>query len=269
VLGAIAGDIIGSPYEFDENNIKTKDFPLFSGSSTFTDDTVMTVAVAEGLMNGYGDSQKTEKEIVKSMQKFGRRYPGAGYGVMFYEWLFSDGPEPYNSFGNGAAMRVSAGAWLYEDLQMVQDYAAITARVTHDHMEGIKGAMSAASAICMAREGAGKDDIRKYITEEYGYDLSRTCDEIRPGYHHVESCQQTVPEAITAFLEGSSFEDVVRLAVSLGGDSDTLTAIAAGIAEAYYPIPEEIRRKVTAMLPDDLREVLDRFASFIVEARHL
>ena len=230
MIGAILGDIIGSPYEFDRGN-KTKDFPLFSKHSSFTDDSVMTVAVAEALMNCRGKSGRAVKdELVKVMRRWGHKYPGAGYGSRFYYWLFADDPKPYRSFGNGSAMRVSSAGWFYDTIGETRRYARLSAEVSHNHPEGIKGAEATASAIFLAREGASKEEIKKYVESEFGYDLSRTCDEIRPGYAHVETCQKTVPEAITAFLEGGSFEDVIRTAVSLGGDCDTLTCIAGGIA---------------------------------------
>ncbi len=259
MYGAISGDMIGAPYEFDRGN-KTKEFPLFGEGSHFTDDSVMTIAVAEALLDaGDGTDDEIRAAVVKSMQKWGRRYPDAGYGCMFYKWLREKDPKPYGSYGNGSAMRVSAVGWLYDTLERTREAARLTAEVTHDHPEGIKGAEAAASAIFMARTGSTKDEIRGYITGEFGYDLSRTCDEIRPGYHHVESCQQTVPEAITAFLEGEDFEDVIRTAVSLGGDCDTLTCIAGGIAEAYYGIPDEIKEECRKRLPEDMLAVIDRF----------
>ena len=259
MIGAMMGDMIGAPYEFDRGN-KTKDFPLFSSRTEFTDDSVMTVAVAEALMDTIG---KTDDEIraalVSSMKKWGRIYPDAGYGGMFYRWLHTRNPEPYGSFGNGSAMRVSSAGWLFDTLEETRHMARLTAEVTHNHPEGIKGAEATASAIWMARNGRGKEEIREYVIREFGYDLSRSCDEIRPGYHHVETCQKTVPEAITAFLEGTDFEDVVRTAVSLGGDCDTLTCIAAGIAEAMYEIPAFMVRECMARLPEDMKAVLDRF----------
>ena len=267
MLGAIIGDIVGSPYEFDCNNVKTTDFPLISKRSTFTDDTVMTLAVAEGLINGYYNPEKTEKQIIKSMQKLGQKYPDAGYGGNFSRWIYLSNPKPYNSFGNGSAMRVSSVAWLYNNLSDVEYFAEISAKVTHNHPEGIKGAKSTAAAIYLARQGADKNYIRKYLEDKYEYRLSRTCDEIRPNYHHVESCQETVPEAITAFLEGNSFEEVIRLAVSLGGDSDTLTAIAGSIAEAYYPISEEIKSKAIGMLDDTLKVIMNRYKKFLNNLR--
>ena len=253
------GDMIGSPYEFDRGN-KTKGFPLFSAESCYTDDTVMTVAVAEALIDNYraGDDPM-QQAIVRSMQKWGHRYPNAGYGRRFSGWLRAANPEPYGSYGNGSAMRVSSAGWLYETESETRRIAGLTAKVTHNHPEGIKGAEATASAIFLARTGASKKEIREYIVIEFGYDLSRTCDEIRPTYHHVESCQKTVPEAITAFLEGTDFEDVIRTAVSLGGDCDTLTCIAGSIAEAYYGVPDSLRSACLKRLPEDMTEVLHRF----------
>lgn len=262
MYGAILGDIIGSPYEFDQNNIKTTEFELFSERSEFTDDSIMTLAVAEGLMNcGVdADEETMKKAIVAAMKKYGNRYPFAGYGANFSMWLSEEDPKPYRSYGNGSAMRVSAAAWLcQESLQKMLRIAAVTAEVSHNHPEGIKGAQATAAVIFMAIHGASKEDIRATVSKVFGYDLSRTCDMIRPSYHHVESCQETVPEAIIAFLEGESFEGVIRLAVSLGGDSDTLACIAGSMAEAFYGVPQELRREARERLPEDLRAVLDRF----------
>ena len=258
MYGAILGDIIGSPYEFDMGS-KTKDFPLFSEHSTFTDDTVMTLAVAEAYMDAPDDENMIRQRLVASMQKWGHRYPGAGYGLRFCKWLDNGDPQPYRSFGNGSAMRVSPVAWLYNDLNTVRAMARLSAEVTHNHPEGIKGAEATASAIFLARTGSTKAEIRAYIEKQFSYDLSRTCDEIRPNYRHVESCQETVPEAITAFLEGDSFEDVIRTAVSLGGDCDTLTCIAGSIAEGFYGVPGELKRECRSRLPGNLLEVLLRF----------
>ena len=257
MYGAILGDIIGSPYEFDMGD-KRKTFPLFSPRSQFTDDTVMTLAVAEAFMDAPTE-EDLRPYLIRAMQEYGHRYPHAGYGLRFRSWLESRDPKPYHSFGNGSAMRVSALGWLYEDLPTVRKMARISAEPTHDHPEGIKGAEATASAIYLARTGHTKAQIRDYITENFGYDLSRTCDQIRPNYHHVESCQETVPEAITAFLEGESFEDVIRTAVSLGGDCDTLTCIAGSMAEAFYGVPEDLRRECEARLPQDLLQILHRF----------
>lgn len=257
MLGAIIGDMVGAPYEFDRGN-KTKEFPLWVRDSQFTDDTVMTIAVAQALMNvESGSDDDIFAAVQVSMQRWGRKYPYAGYGVMFRRWLTSDQPKPYGSFGNGSAMRASAVGFMYDTLERTREAAVLTAMVTHDHPEGIRGAEAAASAVFLARTGCTKSEIRSYIELEFGYDLSRTCDEIRPAYYHVETCQQTVPEAITAFLEGESFEDVIRTAVSLGGDCDTLTCIAGGIAEAYYGIPEDIENECRKRLPDEMLEVIN------------
>ena len=259
MIGAILGDMIGSPYEFDRSP-KTKEFPLFNKHSEYTDDSVMTIAVADALLTTLGKADEEIKTaLVDSMQKWGKKYPDAGYGGMFYRWLHSKHPEPYGSYGNGSAMRVSAAGWLFVTLEETRHVARLTAEVTHNHPEGIKGAEATASAIFMARTGSSKDEIRAYIIQEFGYDLSRTCDEIRPKYHHVESCQQTVPEAISAFLGGNDFEDVIRTAVSLGGDCDTLTCIAGGIAEAFYEVPEEIMLECKKRLSDDMLDVIARF----------
>ena len=260
MYGAILGDIIGSPYEFDRGE-KSKDFSLFSQFSEFTDDTVMTIAVAEALldMQFAQDDDVTRDRLVRYLQAWGRKYPHAGYGVRFNRWLREPSPKPYNSWGNGSAMRVSAVGWLFDDLEMTRAMARLSAAVTHNHPEGIKGAEATASAIFLARTGSAKEEIKTYIQENFHYCLSRTCDQIRPGYRHVESCQETVPEAITAFLEGNSFEDVIRTAVSLGGDCDTLTCIAGSIAEAFYGVPEELKEECRKRLPEDLLDVLLRF----------
>ena len=260
MIGAILGDIIGSPYEFDRGN-KRKAFPLFSPFSGFTDDTVMTVAVGAAFLDapeGISDEEMT-KLLAGSMRYFGRCYPHAGYGGMFRVWLREKGCPAYNSFGNGSAMRVSSTAWLFDDADAVRKAARLSAMVTRNHPEGIKGAEATASAIFLARTGFDKAEIRAYIEEEFVYDLSRTCDEIRPYYHHTETCMETVPEAITAFLEGESFEDVIRTAVSLGGDCDTLTAIAGSIAEGYYGVPDALKRECYERLPRPLLEVVERF----------
>jgi ADP-ribosylglycohydrolase len=284
MLGAIIGDIVGSVYEW--NNIKTKDFPLFRDDCFFTDDTVMTVAVAEALMNG-----GTADDFIDSMKKFGRLYPDAGYGVRFGSWLLSDDRKPYNSWGNGSAMRVSPCGWLMDCGFMArtgmwpsngQGIAKLSAEVTHNHTEGIKGALAVADAIFMCRFYSGgygddmgnpmnkrftvdefKERIKKHTEKKYGYDLSRTLNDIRPEYSFNESCQKTVPEAITAFLASTDFEDAIRNAVSLGGDSDTLAAITGSIAEAFYAIPKEIEEKALSYLDAPIREVYDRWLEFL------
>ena len=262
MYGAILGDIIGSPYEFDMGN-KSKDFPLFSKKSTYTDDTVMTIAVADAFLGAPAEKEAIRQRLIASMQRFGKLYPYAGYGGMFRCWLESDDPQPYGSYGNGSAMRVASVAWLFDDLETVRRMARLSAEVTHNHPEGIKGAEATASAIFLARTGSTKEQIKAYMEDAFGYDLSRTCDEIRPTYHHVESCQETVPEAITAFLEGESFEDVIRTAVSLGGDCDTLTCIAGSIAEAFYGVPLELKAECRQRLSGGLLEILDRFEAAV------
>lgn len=258
MYGAILGDIIGSPYEFDRGN-KTKEQPLFTRDSDYTDDTVMTIAVADGLLRSLGQSDDQIRSAVeRAMYVWGRSHP-APYGGMFYRWLHSENPKPYGSFGNGSAMRVSSAGWLADTLEDTRRLARLTAEPTHNHPEGIKGAEAIASVIFLARTGKSKQEIRAYVIDEFGYDLSRTCDDIRPGYYHIETCQQTVPEAITAFMEGKDFEDVVRNAISLGGDCDTLTDIAAAMAEAYYGIPEDMIDICRSYLPSDMLSVLNRF----------
>ena len=259
MLGAILGDMVGSPYEFDRNNHKSKDFPLLSERSHFTDDTVMTLAVARGLMAGQGDAQKTFAEVQHEMRRLGNVYPDAGYGGMFRRWLCAEHPQPYGSFGNGSAMRVAAAGWLFDTLDKTLEMAKVTAEVTHNHPEGIKGAQATAAAIFLARTGHSKPEIRQYVEQTFGYDLSRTCDEIRPYYRHVETCQQTVPEAIIAFLESTGFEDALRNAVSLGGDSDTLACITGGIAEAFYGMPQELRAGTLKRLPEEMRAAYELF----------
>lgn len=266
MYGAILGDIIGSPYEFDAGE-KTKEFPLFSENSVWTDDTVMTVAVADAFLTaGLDASEETlRQQLVKSLRHYCKLYPKAGYGLRFWRWLHNWRPKPYNSCGNGSAMRVSSVAWLYDDLESVRRAARISAEVTHNHPEGIRGAEATAAAIFLARTGYRKEEIKTYVIKEFGYDLSRSCDEIRPGYYHIEICQQTVPEAVTAFLEGENFEDVIRTAVSLGGDCDTVAAIAGSIAEGFYGVPEELKSVCRDKLPEQMLLVLERFERKIKE----
>jgi len=281
MLGAIIGDIVGSIYEFD--NIKTKDFPLFMKDCFFTDDTVMTIAVADALLAGGAPD-----DFVDSMKKFGRQYPDSGYGGRFGEWIHSNNRKPYNSWGNGAAMRVAPCAWFASSLEEAEMLAERSAEVTHNHPEGIKGAKATAAAIYLARireevsQGDKRirskrihtnDEIKAYIEDTYNYDLSRTLDEIRPTYRFNESCQETVPEAIIAFLESNSFEDAIRNAISLGGDSDTLAAITGSIAEAAYRIPSEITSKAFQFLDDNLSTVINAwldkgFTSPAVACKH-
>jgi ADP-ribosylglycohydrolase len=250
MIGSIAGDIIGSVYEQDP--IKTKDFPLFHPRCRFTDDTVLTVAVADAILTG-GSYKQSVREI-------GRRYPNAGYGGSFFAWLHSDHPQPYNSWGNGAAMRVSPVGFAFNTEDEVLGEAAKTAGISHNHPEGVKGAQATALSVYLGRLGHTKDEIREQISQRFGYDLHRTVNGIRPAYTFDISCQGTVPEAIIAFLDSNSYEDAVRNAISLGGDSDTLACITGGIAEAFYrDVSEGIRAKVREILTPDLLRIADAF----------
>ena len=259
MFGAIAGDVIGSAYEW--NPVKTTDFQLFSDKSYFTDDTVLTVATAAALTSDMGYAQV--------YRYFARIYPDAGYGGMFERWVLDNNQEPYNSYGNGSAMRVAPIAWAFESIEQVLAETKKSAMVTHSHPEGVKGAQATATAIFMARHGISKEAIKNYVAAHFGYDLDRKLDDIRPDYKFDVSCQGSVPEAIIAFLEGNSWEHTVRLAVSLGGDSDTQAAIAGSIAEAFYgSVPQEIMDKVTQLLPKDLQEIMDRFVkSFMKDTK--
>ena len=260
MFGAITGDIIGSQFEFDRGN-KSREFELFGKKCEYTDDTVMTVAVAEALLDAGKDAdEKTVKEkLVASLKKWGKKYPYAGYGNRFKLWVLSDKSEPYGSYGNGSGMRVSPVGWLYDSMERTREVARWTAEITHNHPEGIKGAESTAAAIFMARHHAAFEEISNYIEDEFGYDLSRTLDEIRPDYCHVEDCMKTMPEAFTCFLEAGSYEECIRNVMYIGGDTDTLGAIAGAIAEAYWGIPEDLIRKAKEYLPDDIKAVVERF----------
>jgi len=252
MIGAIAGDIIGSVYE--AHPIKTEDFPLFSPGCRFTDDTVMTVATADAILTGKG--------YAAAYKEWGRLYPHAGYGGMFRQWLRSDDSKPYNSFGNGSAMRVSPVGFAFDSLDKVLEEAKKSAEVTHNHPEGIKGAQAVAAAIYLARTGKGKKEIKDYIETTFDYDLSATLTEIRPGYRFDPTCRGSVPQAVIAFLESSSYEDAVRKAISLGGDTDTQACITGGIAQAYYKtIDDHIVKKVRALLHLRLLNVVDAFTA--------
>ena len=262
MLGAITGDTIGSRFEF--RSINSTDFVLFHIRSNYTDDTVMTMAVAEWLLD---DQKHTHEVLEEKMVKYGKLDPERGYGGIFFRWLFSpqtlnkDGiRRPYNSFGNGSAMRVSAVGWMFGTLEETERVAEISASITHNHPEGIKGAQATAVAIFMARNGKNKTEIKDYISEKYGYNLNRTCDEIRPDYDFDETCQGSVPEAIIAFLDSTDYESAIRLAVSLGGDADTQACIAGGIAEAFYGMPDEIVRGMSLYLPENYKDVVIRLA---------
>ena len=252
MLGAITGDIIGSVYEFDRH--KNKDFPLFTPQSTFTDDSILTVAVAETILKGgsYGESIK----------RYAQRYPNpmGGYGARFNQWAQTASLQPYNSWGNGSAMRVSAVGFAFDSMADVLAAAKQTAEVTHNHPEGIKGAQATAACILMARQGASKEDIKGFVEETFEYNLSRSLDEIRPVYSFNESCQETVPESIIAFLASTDFEDAIRNTISLGGDTDTMGAITGGVAEAFYGgLPDEMEQEVWQRLNDDLTGTVKAF----------
>jgi ADP-ribosylglycohydrolase len=254
ILGAITGDIIGSIYEF--NNIKRTDFPLFSEGCCATDDSIMTCATMDVLLN--------KKDYTKTYQEYGRNYPSpdyGGYGESFDKWIHATQPLPYNSWGNGSAMRVSPVGWAFETLEQTIKEAEKSAQVTHNHPEGIKGAQATASAIFLARNGKTKDEIKNYIVETFCYDLNRKIEEIRTIYNFDVSCQGSVPVAIIAFLESSDFENAVRLAVSIGGDSDTIACIAGGIAEAFYgQVPDNIAKKVLEILPKNFFSLVEKFS---------
>lgn len=262
MLGAIIGDIVGSIYE--RNPIKTKNFEFWGAGCTFTDDTVMTLAVADAILEHLREKEEFKETLVKKMQAFGRKYPFAGYGKSFANWIYSECPEPYNSFGNGSAMRVSACAWLFGDLQSVIQCARQSAEVTHNHPEGIKGAEAVAAAVFLAKNKHSKEEIKKYIEDNY-YPLNMKLNEIRQIYHFDVTCQGTVPQAIIAFLESESFEDAIRNAVSLGGDSDTLAAITGSIAEAYYGIPKDIQEKAMGYLDVFLKSVLAEYNNAVIK----
>ncbi len=257
MLGAVIGDIVGSPYEGKGRKIKTKDFRLFGPYSRFTDDTVCAAAVADILMH--------DRPPAQTMQRWCRQYPGRGYGGNFGKWIYSSDPAPYDSWGNGSAMRVSPAAFLNKDsLSNALAASDKVTRITHNHPEGIKGARATTHAIWLAFNDVEPQEIRSEIVSTYGYDLSKSVDEIRPDYFFNESCQETVPQAITCALESTSFEDAVRNAVSLGGDSDTLAAIAGPIAEALHGIPREISAEAKRRLVDTLDRPLD-----ILDAMHM
>ncbi|WP_296889728.1 ADP-ribosylglycohydrolase family protein [uncultured Methanobrevibacter sp.] len=253
IIGSICGDIIGSTREFSP--IKTKDFNLYELYSNFTDDTVMTLAIASWLLK-----DKTSKDVlISEIKRFGLEYPNAGYGAMFYKWLNQESPEPYGSWANGSAMRVSPVAWVADSLNEAQELAKMSSIVTHDHPEGIKGALATGDAIFLARTGSSKDEIKSHIEKNYNYDLDRKLNDIRPFYKFDVSCAGSVPESIICFLEADDFEDTVRNAVSLGGDADTQAAIAGGIASAYWDVPSEISEKGIERLDSNLLEVFAEF----------
>lgn len=258
MLGALVGDIVGSVYEFF--NTKTTDFKLFYDQSRFTDDSVMTLAVAKWLLE---DETHSLHYLVFCMQELGQRYFNAGYGGRFLGWLFQDNPQPYDSWGNGAGMRVSTVGLYAKTLDEALALAAVTASVSHNHPEGVKGALAIAACVFLCKEGKSKAEIKEYVEKTFDYNLNRTIANIRPAYDFDVSCQGSVPEAIIAFLEGNSFEEVLRLAISLGGDSDTIACMACAIAACMYPIPDDIAKKCDELLTDDLREIKDKFIDMI------
>jgi ADP-ribosylglycohydrolase len=252
MIGAIAGDIIGSVYEW--HNIKSKEFPLFTDRCFFTDDSVLTIALADTLLTG--------TPYVENLKAFYRLYPDSGYGGSFHQWARSKTSKPYNSYGNGAAMRISPVGYALDDLATVLKKAEEFTAVTHNHPEGIKGGQCVAAAIFLARSGKAKEEIRHYVETQFGYDLSRHVDEIRPAYSFDESCQGTVPQAIRAFLDSTDFEDAIRIAISLGGDSDTLACITGGLAQSFYGgVPSWIQERVYSILDERLGAITKRFLS--------
>ncbi len=266
MYGAIIGDVVGSVYEV--RPIKTKAFSFFSEHGRFTDDTVLTCAVASALLLWERDTGREglERVLVEEMQRLGRQYPNAGYGGNFKKWLEAQEPKPYGSFGNGSAMRVSPTAWVARNLEEALALAEVTASVSHDHQEGIKGAQATAGAIYLARTGASKAKIKDFL-EDHFYALSFTLDSVRPTYAFDVTCQGSVPEAIVAFLESEDFEDTIRNAVSLGGDSDTQAAIAGSIAQGYYDVPEHLKKQVQSYLDEELLMILSVFREQYVDKR--
>lgn len=256
MIGAIIGDIVGSRFEW--NNIKSKDFDLFTAGCFFTDDSVMTIAVADALIRAKGNLDILSEYAVESMQLIGRPFPDCGYGGSFYHWMYSDNPKPYGSYGNGAAMRVSACGFAAKSLEEAKALSKAVTEVTHNHPEGIKGAEATAVAIYLARSGYSIEEIQQHISTKY-YPMDFTLDEIRDTYEFNETCQDTVPQALKAFFESLDFEDAIRNAISIGGDSDTLAAITGGIAEAYYGVPQDIKDKALNYLDEDLLQIVNRF----------
>lgn len=261
MLGAVVGDITGSAYEF--HNMRSWDywrFDLFTPWTRFTDDTVMTLAVAKWLIE---DKEHSEQCLIKSMQELGRRYPSAGYGCNFAAWLGDNDPQPYNSWGNGAGMRVSPVGLYAKTLDEALALAALTASVSHNHPEGVKGAQAIAACVFLCKEGKTKQEIKECIEQLFDYDLNRTIIEIRKNYDFDVSCQGSVPEAIIAFLEGNTFEEVIRLAISLGGDSDTIACMAGAIAACCYEIPYYIAERCDIILTEDLRRIKNDFIELL------
>jgi type I restriction enzyme M protein len=256
MIGAIIGDIVGSIYEW--NNHRSKDFEFFGKGCFVTDDSIMTIAVAKALMDCKGDYSDLSEKAIKAMQELGRPYPNCGFGGSFYNWIYSDNPKPYGSYGNGSAMRISPVGWLAKDIEQAKWLSKVITEVSHNHPEGIKGAESVAVAIVLARQGKTMEEMRKYITEHY-YPIDFTLDEIRDTYQFNETCQCTVPQAFEAFFESTSFEDAIRNAISIGGDSDTLAAITGGIAEVYWGISGDVINLAKVYLDPNLLDLVNIF----------
>jgi len=258
MLGAIIGDIVGSRFEW--HNIKTKDFTLFTDNCFFTDDSVMTICIAKAILESNGNYDNLSGNTIHYMKSIGRLYPHSGYGGRFYGWIYGDSNEPYNSYGNGSAMRVSCAGIVAQTLDEAKDLSDKVTKITHNHPEGLKGAEATAVCIFLAKTGKTKEEIEKYVVDNY-YNLDFTLDSIRSIYKFNETCQGTVPVAIKAFLESNSFEDAIRNAISVGGDSDTLAAITGSIAEAFYGIPNDIREKAKTYLDKRLLDIVEKFES--------
>ncbi|MGI6200245.1 MAG: ADP-ribosylglycohydrolase family protein [Christensenellales bacterium] len=256
MLGAVIGDIVGSRFEW--HNHRDKQFDFFSPECFFTDDSVMTLAIAQAILESAGNFESLGEAAVRCMRRIGQPYPDCGYGGNFLDWMYADHPRPYNSYGNGAAMRVSACGWAADSLACARSLSRRVTAVTHNHPEGVKGAEATAVAVFLARQGEGIEAIRSAIEAAY-YPLDFTLDDIRWMYTFNETCQETVPQAIEAFLESTDFEDAIRNAVSIGGDSDTLAAITGGIAEAYYGIPDDLRQQALNYLDPGLRQIVEDF----------
>lgn len=266
MYGAALGDMIGAPYEFDRSE-KTKDFPLFTAESTYTDDTVMTVAVAEALMDSEGESDKEiQKCIAETMLRWGRKYPKSGYSAQYLRWLFKD-HKPIDVDTVDAAISISCIGWLYDTIDETRKMARLSAMTTHVNPDSIRGADAVASVVYMARTGSTKEEIKDYVQRIFGYDLSRSCAEIRKTYEHQESCKETVPQAITAFLESKNFEDALRTVISLGGNTDSSGAMTGAMASAYYIIPVDLIAECRHRLPEDMLEVVDRFETLLAQKR--
>ena len=262
MVGAVIGDIAGSRFEF--RNTKKKDFELFHQRCRFTDDTIMSLAVCQALLNSMPDYKNLSENTIKSMQKLAEMYPKRGYGRNFYKWLISENPKPYESYGNGSAMRVSGCGYAGKSIDEVKYLSNEVTKISHNHIEGLKGAEATAVAVFLARSGKNITEIKDYITQNY-YNIDFTLDEIRPDYKYEVSCQETVPQAMQAFFESVSFEDAIRNAISLGGDSDTIGAITGAVAGAFYGVPDDIKRTALLFLDDNLKNILSDFENTFIK----